>query len=377
MTANPVYICLVPFAAIFFQTAPARAQGPAEAVVVVNDASALSRTAGEYYSRARGIPASQICRVRTAEVEEIDRSTYESEIEAPIAKWLIKSGLTDKTLILATTAGLPLKIRGSRGAGSTAASVDSELAALYMKLKGVKTAIEGPHPNPFYASRRKVFAHPDVPIYMVARLAGYRFEDIRAMIDRALRAENRGVVVLDMKDGGRDGGDEWLRRAARKLPPERVVLEETGRVAAGIGDVIGYAGWGSNDPNRKTRTVSMAWLPGAVVTEYVSTNARTFAEPPAEWNIGRWGLPAGFWKGSPQSLTADWIRAGATAATGHVYEPYLAQAPRPEELFMAYVAEGRTLAESFYRAIPSVSWMNVLAGDPLCRLKPVTSPGRR
>jgi uncharacterized protein (TIGR03790 family) len=212
---------------------------------------------------------------------------------------------------------------------------------------------------------------------MVARLAGFSFEDIRAMIDRGLMAENRGVVVLDMKDGGSGGGDDWLRRAARKLPPERVVMDETSRVLSGIRDVIGYAGWGSNDPNRKTRTVSLGWLPGAVATEYVSTNGRTFAEPPADWNIGRWGFPAGFWRGSPQSLTADWIRAGATAATGHVYEPYLAQTPRPEELFLAYVVEGRTLADSYYRSLPAVSWMNVLAGDPLCRLKPPASLGRR
>lgn len=352
-------------------------QGPAEVAVVVNDASSLSRTVGEYYARARGIPASQVCRLRTAGVEEIDRATYVREIEDPIAIWLRQRGLVDKILIIATTAGMPLKIRGDGGLRSTAASVDSELAALYMKLKGERVPLAGPRANPYYASRRARFAHPDTPIYMVARLAGYRFEDIRAMIDRGLRAENRGVVVLDGKGRFWDGGDDWLRRAARKLPGGRAVLEESSDVVTGVKDVIGYAGWGSNDPNRKTRTVSMGWLPGALVTEYVSTNARTFAEPPASWNIGRWGFPAGFWRGSPQSLTADWIRAGATAATGHVYEPYLAQTPRPEELFLAYVVEGRTLAESFYRSIPAVSWMNVLAGDPLCRLNPPGSLGRR
>ena len=377
MTAKAAHLCFTPFAAIFLGASAVQAQSPAEVVIVVNDASALSRTVGEYYARARRIPAGRICRVRTAETEEIERPAYESGIERPIALWLNSNGLVDKALVLATTAGLPLKIRGSSGTGSTAASVDSELAALYMKLKGRTVPLAGPLANPYYATRNRSFAHPAFPIYMVARLAGYRFEDIRAMIDRGLLAENRGVVVLDMKDGGRDGGDEWLRRAARKLPPERVVMDETSRVPSGVNGVIGYASWGSNDPNRKTRTVSLGWLPGAVVTEYVSTNARTFAEPPPGWNIGRWGFPSGFWRGSPQSLTADWIRAGATAATGHVYEPYLAQSPRPEELFLAYVAEGRTLAESFYRAIPAVSWMNVLAGDPLCRLKPPASLGRR
>lgn len=377
MTGKAIHLCLFAAACILLGPATALAQSPAEVVVVVNDSSALSRTVGEYYARARAIPASQICRIRTAEVEEVSRPTYESEIEQPIARWLKQRGFVDKALVLAVTAGTPLKIRGEDGLRSTAASVDSELSVLYMKIKGRKVLLPGPMANPFYATRRKKFTHREFPIYMVARLAGYRFEDIRAMIDRGLRAVNRGVVVLDTKDGGRDGGDEWLRRAARKLPGGRALLEESNRVVSGIKDVIGYASWGSNDPNRKTRTVSMAWLPGAVVTEYVSTNGRTFAEPPPGWNIGRWGLPAAYWRGAPQSLTADWIRAGATASTGHVYEPYLAQTPRPQELFPAYLVEGLTLAESYYRSIPAVSWMNVLAGDPLCRLKPPGSLRRR
>jgi uncharacterized protein (TIGR03790 family) len=123
--------------------------------------------------------------------------------------------------------------------------------------------------------------------------------------------------------------------------------------------------------------VDLGWLPGGVATEYVSTNGRTFMEPPASWNIGKWGLTRGYWAGSPQSLAADWIRAGATAVTGHVYEPYLSLTPRPEELFLAYVVEGRTLVESYFRATPAVSWMNILVGDPLCRLKPAASLGGR
>jgi uncharacterized protein (TIGR03790 family) len=260
---------------------------------------------------------------------------------------------------------------------STAASVDSELALLYGQLKGKAPPLPGPLANPYYSQRAKSLSHPEFPVYIVGRLAGYNFADIRAMIDRGLKAENRGVVVLDQKDGGMDDGDDWLRRAARKLPQARVVMDESKNVISGVSEVIGYAGWGSNDPNRRSRTVDMGWLPGGVALEYVSTNGRTFREPPPGWNIGKWGYAPGYWEGSPQSLSADWIRAGATAATGHVYEPYLAFTPRPDELFAAYVVEGRTLGESYLRSIPALSWMNVLAGDPLCRLKPPQSLGGR
>jgi uncharacterized protein (TIGR03790 family) len=100
----------------------------------------------------------------------------------------------------------------------------------------------------------------------------------------------------------------------------------------------------------------------------VSTDARTFRQPPEAWRPGAWGNPLLYWSGSPQTLAADYLHAGATAATGHVFEPYLKFTPRPQILFSAYVAERRTLGESYYLSIPAVSWMNVLAGDPLCRL---------
>ena len=90
--------------------------------------------------------------------------------------------------------------------------------------------------------------------------------------------------------------------------------------------------------------------------------------PPDNWNITNWKDEAHFFAGSPQSLTADFIHEGATGASGHVYEPYLALTPRPDFLLPAYLS-GRNLAESFYLAIPALSWQNIVVGDPLCRLK--------
>ena len=109
------------------------------------------------------------------------------------------------------------------------------------------------------------------------------------------------------------------------------------------------------------RHLGFRWLPGAIMTEYVSTNGRTFAHPPDSWNIGT------NFAGSPQSLTADYIHDGVTGASGHVYEPYLQFTPRPNILLPAYY-HGRNLAESYYLAIPNLSWMNIVVGDPLCSL---------
>ena len=66
-------------------------------------------------------------------------------------------------------------------------------------------------------------------------------------------------------------------------------------------------------------------------------------------------------------MTADYILEGATGASGHVDEPYLNMTPRPELLLPAYYS-GRNLAESYYLAIPRLSWQNIVVGDPLCSL---------
>jgi uncharacterized protein (TIGR03790 family) len=105
------------------------------------------------------------------------------------------------------------------------------------------------------------------------------------------------------------------------------------------------------------------------VTEFVSSDGRTFDRPPDSWNITTWKDTGHYFAGSPQTLTADYIHEGATGCSGHVDEPLLAATPRPDVLLPAYFG-GRNLAESYYAAIGKLSWMNIVVGDPLCRLRP-------
>jgi len=62
---------------------------------------------------------------------------------------------------------------------------------------------------------------------------------------------------------------------------------------------------------------------------------------------------------------ADLVSAGVTGASVNVDEPFLDATIRPDILFPAY-ASGRNLAESFYAAMPYLSWQTVIVGDPLC-----------
>jgi uncharacterized protein (TIGR03790 family) len=248
-----------------------------------------------------------------------------------------------------------------------ASSVDSELTLLYGDMRGRPHSLPSGIHNPFFGRVTATFRHPDFPIYLVTRLTGYDFADVKGIIDRALEARNRGKFVIDLRRFDNTQGNGWLREAARALPQDRVILDDTGTVLYNQRDVIGYASWGYNDPDRKERRMGFQWLPGAIATEYVSTNGRTFVRPPDSWNLGGWSDPKRWFAGSPQSLTADYIHDGVTGASGHVYEPFLQYTPRPDIVLPAYY-HGRNLAESYYLAIPALSWMNIVVGDPLCSL---------
>jgi uncharacterized protein (TIGR03790 family) len=355
-------------AILLFAATTALAQTGVNVLLVVNDSSLFSRRIGEYYVHKRSIPLVNVCHLKVAIDEEIPRDVYDKAIEAPIAACLTSRGLSQAILYIVTTLGLPLRVAGpGEGMGATTCAVDSELTLLYAKMRGVKFKADGLVPNPFFEKRDMPFQHPQFPIYLVTRLAGYDFEDVKGMIDRSLEAKNRGKFVIDLKSSDNQPGNDWLRAAAKLLPADRVALDETAKVLYDQRDVIGYAAWGSNDPNRKRRFLGFQWLPGAIATEYVSTNARTFQRPPDTWNISTWKDTAHFFAGAPQTLTADYIHEGATGCSGHVAEPFLIATPRPDLVLPAYYS-GRNLAESYYLGIRGLSWQNIVVGDPLCQL---------
>jgi uncharacterized protein (TIGR03790 family) len=356
--------------------APARAQSAENVVVVVNEASPASQRIGERYVQARRIPAAHVIRVKTSVEDEVDRPTYARTIEAPINAALSRQGLQDRILYIVLTKGVPLRIAGSDGRKGTMASVDSELTLLYRKMTGRPILINGPIQNPYFLGGRAIrvaqrFSRQDHDIFLVTRLDGFTVEDALGLIDRAVSPATEGRIVLDQRASLDDAvGDAWLGEAAARLRDlghgGRVVLEDTGRAAREVEGVLGYYSWGSNDPQNRVRRFGMGFVPGALAATFVSTDARTLTPPSDDW------LPAGnasdksaWFRGSGQTLTGDLIREGVTGAAGNVAEPFLDGAIRPEVLFPAYLA-GFNLAESFYLAMPHLSWQTVVFGDPLC-----------
>jgi uncharacterized protein (TIGR03790 family) len=352
----------------------AAAQSPENVLLILNESSPTSLEIGQYYAQKRGIPEQNILRIRTNLTDEVAREEFSSQIEAPIALWLIRNSAQDRILYFVLTKGIPLRIAGTSGEDGTIASVDSELTLLYPKLLGVQVPIQGRVNNPYFLKDAVIksareFSHQFFEIYLVSRLDGHTSTDIRGLIDRGFAPSKDGKILLDQKSSGKGKGDDWLQAAAELLCADgfadRVVLDSGSRVLKDQAGVLGYYSWGSNDPAIKQRHFGLGFLPGALAAMYVSSDGRTFSEPPANWNLGTWEDRSTYFSGSPQSLVADFIREGATGVAGHVAEPFLEYTIRPNILFPAYLS-GFNLLESFYLAMPALSWQTVVVGDPLC-----------
>jgi uncharacterized protein (TIGR03790 family) len=194
-------------------------------LLVVNRNSAVSREIAEYYRPRRSIPTGNVCVIDAPVDEEIRWTVYEKQIEQPVGDCLRKGKLEEKVLYIVLTLGVPLKVSGpGSGAATEACSVDSELTLLYGKLKGMRYNRGGMIPNPFFRNRETPFRHPQVPLYLVTRLAAFDIQDVKGMIDRALQARNRGTFVVDLKSADDEEGNNWLRTSGILLPEKRVLL---------------------------------------------------------------------------------------------------------------------------------------------------------
>lgn len=350
------------------------AQTPDNVLIVVNAASPESLQIGEYYQRKRRIPTEHLLKITVSTDEQISRAVFEQQIEAPIAAWIGRHRAHDRLLYIVLTRGIPLRIAGTGGRNGALSSVDSELTLLYRRMTGQPVAPTGALPNPYFLGTRSIgearqFTHERHDIYLVTRLDGYTVADAIGLIDRGSAAGREGRFALDQRGSvTRDPGNQWLERAADVLRglglEDRVLLETSADIVKDAPGLLGYYSWGSNDPLMTRREIGLGFEPGALAATFVSTDGRTFKEPPAQWTYGRWDNPRTFFAGSPQSLIGDLIRQGITGVAGHVAEPYLDATIRPDILFPAYVS-GFSLAESFYLAMPSVSWQTIVVGDPL------------
>lgn len=223
-----------------------------DVIVIRNMNSPISMEIADHFIQQRNIPPENICNVSTSTAEVIDRPTF-NDLRTQIENNMTAHNLVDKTNIIVTTKGVPLKI--TELFDQMRASVDTELAMIndiYSGSIGNMWWFDNP-----YFNATEPFSHTTYHMYIVTRLTGYTSEDVKGLVDKATRSiGRRGKFVLDI-DPRRDGspgykvGNDWMRIAYTTLTSRgfQVFMDQNNTFVNNQTGLAGYSSWGSNDGN--------------------------------------------------------------------------------------------------------------------------------
>ncbi len=192
-------------AAILY-AAPLFGQTPENVLLVLNETSSESIEIGTYYAGKRGIPPSNILRIKTSTDACISREDFERQIDSPIASWLTRGFAQDRILYIVLTKGMPVCITSETQKEGAKPSVDSELTTLYRKMVAGRAEPSAEVViNPYFIaeallSKTRQFSHAEQDIYLVSRLDGPNVAEIRALIDRGFASSREGTILQDGKE---------------------------------------------------------------------------------------------------------------------------------------------------------------------------------
>ncbi len=213
-------------------------------------------------------------------------------------------------------------------------------------------------PNPLYYLSKSTVHQPTL---MITRLDAPTPELVKSIITTSIKVEAQGLsgkVVIDslgLRSGEEPPGqqgygvyDQYLRNLQQMLHDETkldIVFDEKPEVlpANSASDVALYCGWHS----ARNYVPSCKFSPGAVGYHIASYELVSLRGP----NETGW----------VHGLLDD----GMVATLGPVAEPYLAAFPRPDEFFPLLLTGKLSMAEVYWKSMPSASWMIAFIGDPL------------
>lgn len=335
-----------------------------DVLVIINNNSPISDSVGTYFSLARNIPPENIVRINAPSTEEIDSATF-TNIRLQIEAHIISHMLREQINYIVTTKGVPLKVnRGNTfSTSSPSSSLESELTLILSSMSNL-IGQSGFALSPYFLSSQN-FSKSIYDMYLVTRLDGYTFNDIKTLIDKSASPVYIDTTVRFVFDQDPNWNSSLaylnnsMSYAASKISAKGLQpkLDQTNTYLTYQSSVIGYTSWGSNDYNANQYTQyarpKNTWADGAIVETYVSTSGRTFSTPVS------YG----------QSVVADLVSEGVTGVKGYVYEPYSNAMAIVWVLFDRYT-DGYNLAESYYMSSRALSWMDVIIGDPKMQVLP-------
>ena len=379
-----------------------------EIVVIANDLYPDSVDLARYYMKARKIPKRNLLKIATTDRIHIDRDKYESEIAAPIRKFLDKKNFAGKIRCLVTLRGVPLRIDPPRLTGKakkqveklaaekkllqqqlqktakeqsdTVSGLKGQISSLNQQIKILKKKdfraavdselalllvpdhpLKGWLPNPFFigfAGKKLDISKDDV--LFVSRLDAPTEKIVQRMIDDSIAVEAEGLMGTSYIDArwkksqkknlqGYAFYDNSLHETAEYLRSINLpVVLDVGQKLFQPGeapDAALYCGWYSHHQY----VDAFEWQPGAVGYHIASSECGTLRA------------------GKSQIWCKRMLEEGAAAVVGPVGEPYVQAFPIPV-VFFKYLTDGYyNLVESYFLSLPYLSWQMVLVGDPLYR----------
>jgi uncharacterized protein (TIGR03790 family) len=241
----------------------------------------------------------------------------------------------------------------------SAASVDSELSLLLRGPFRVGRWLANPLSTQFDGFPGIEHLRRDT--LMVCRLDGPSPAIVRRMIGDSLAAEKEGLsgnFYIDARglgtgDQEKDFYAEYDRRLKalyeqiKDNSPLPVVFDDKAELFAADSRLPAalYVGWYS----LAEYVDAFAWQRGAIGFHVASAEARTLHDA----NSNVW--------------CKRMLEKGVAATLGPVEEPYLQSFPPPDQFFPLLLKGELSLLEVYYRTLPSLSWRQVLIGDPLYR----------
>jgi uncharacterized protein (TIGR03790 family) len=355
------FVCL-----LFWCGLPVRALEPSQILILVNKDVEISSRVARMYQQLRNIPSANLLRLSLGTNRQMTQEQYWERAAVPIKKYLRAN---PEIRCILTTSGDPYTVQAP-GDKDMFVAFDSELATV---LRTESNDVKRGQPNPLFLHRMNSSAITDprsLTMVYVVRLDGPDLTTITRLVEDAIAVEKTGLQgpvfgdAQGMDDVSGSGiGDASIRAAIDRFAGAGFAatldmrMETWTEPKGGVGDQAAgaafYIGWYS------------------LRNFHDIFGKQGLARGSIAWHIA--SMEAfDLWNPNESGWCVNLMRRGAAVTLGPVREPYISAFPRGD-IFVERLLSGATIAESYWLALPHVSWAMVILGDPLYRpfaLKP-------
>lgn len=304
---------------------------PGELAIVVNDADPLSVQIGDYYQRARAIPARNLLHVRFKPGRSRMSQSEFRELYATLQR-----DTPEGIQAYAITWAAPYRV----GCMSITAAISFGFDKAYCSPRRCAST----RPNAYFA-RASTAPWDDYGVRPSMALAATGFDQAKALIDRGIQSDATQpagtAYLVSTADKARNVRAVYYPGIAQRMVSWINTEIVTGDGLRDATDVLFYFTGKVHVPHLDT----LQFVPGAIADHLTSAGGRL--------------------TDSRQMSALRWLEAGATGSYGTVVEPcnVPGKFPHPGLLMEAYGA-GRTLLEAYWQSVRQPG-EGIFIGDPL------------